>query len=53
MKFNAKDRTKWHKTFCWFPTKVENKWIWLEYVKVRIDYEEITFGDVYEYRLLK
>lgn len=36
-----KDKGKWHSWYAWFPVKVKNEWVWMEYIKRR----QVIFTD--------
>lgn len=43
----TKHLAKWHKWFAWFPVKVLNQWVWLEYVERKIAWASSYRGKIY------
>jgi hypothetical protein len=54
---NRQKQIRWHKHFCWWPTRVDNSEIvvWLEYVERRrhFPHQWTNYAGSSEYRLIK
>jgi hypothetical protein len=42
-------RWEWHRWWAWYPVKVDNQYVWLEYVYRKA--VTVSYGTDYEYRL--
>jgi hypothetical protein len=49
MRWKCKNDREWNKYFAFFPVKVGDDWVWLEYLEGRT----VWSGLYWEYRLIK
>ena len=42
----------WHRWFAWHPVRVDNEWVWLEYVE-RLGVDGDGYGDSWKYRRMR
>jgi len=45
----VKDKTIWHEWFVWHPIKIDNFWLWLQYVERKGDSRVSLGGRRYTY----